>query len=396
MTNRARKVLFISPQPFFQWRGSPIRVAFDVQALAELGYRVDLLTLPVGQNKPIPGVCVFRVPNVFRVRDLGIGPSLLKAAFDVLLLLKGLAMTRRNRYAIIHGVEDAGAIGVVIAGWMRCRLVFEKHSDPSSHRGGWWRNAILRLYAAVERFTIRHADAVITTGPGLAEQARQLKPTTAVHDIFDIPSSLEPASDERAAEIRRLWERKPGDVLVAYVGSFAVYQGVDLMFEAMPEVVRQRPEVRFVIIGGTEAEIAARKKWLAGRGIAEAVVFAGKVPPDRLPSHLRAADILLSPRLAGVNTPLKLLDYLKVGRAIAATDTPANRLILNDKLAVLTPPTAAAFAAGIVRLVGDPVLRRTLADNGRHLIDIRYNYVEFKKRLAECYAGLLANGEREP
>ena len=36
-----QKILFVSPQPFFQWRGSPIRVSFDVQALAELGFEVE-------------------------------------------------------------------------------------------------------------------------------------------------------------------------------------------------------------------------------------------------------------------------------------------------------------------------------------------------------------------
>ncbi len=58
------KVLFISPQPFFEWRGSPIRVGFNIQALSELGYRVDLLTLPIGIERDVPGVKIIRVPNL--------------------------------------------------------------------------------------------------------------------------------------------------------------------------------------------------------------------------------------------------------------------------------------------------------------------------------------------
>ncbi len=116
---------------------------------------------------------------------------------------------------------------------------------------------------------------------------------------------------------------------------------------------------------------------------------------DELPDYLSASDILLSPRLSGVNTPLKLLDYFKAGRAIAATNTEANRLLLDERTAVFTEPTASAFADGISRLVSEPELRKELGRNGRHQIDEKYNFVEFKQRLKECYDGLWNNGITE-
>jgi len=70
------RLLFMTSVPFFQWRGSSIRVGFDVQALAEVGYEVDLLTLPIGTTKNIPGVTVHRVGNPFGVKNIPIGPSL--------------------------------------------------------------------------------------------------------------------------------------------------------------------------------------------------------------------------------------------------------------------------------------------------------------------------------
>jgi glycosyltransferase involved in cell wall biosynthesis len=383
-----KKVLFISPQPFFQWRGSPIRVGFNVRALAELGMEVDLLTLPLGEPREVPGVRIIRVPNLFLARNVSIGPSLLKAAFDVLLLFKGLALALKNRYDVIHCVEDAGAIGVIIAGLTRSKLVFEKHSDPSSYRKGPLRNLVMWLYARVERFTIRHADAVIGTGPGLAEQAEKVGPGRPVHDIFDIPSSLAESSSETTAGIRGRLQQNEQNILITYVGSFAVYQGVDLMFEAIPIVAEKCPDAQFVIIGGTTKEIAARKTRLADRRVENAVVFAGKIAPDDLPDYLAASDILLSPRLAGVNTPMKLLDYLKAGRAIVATDTAANRLILSEHNAMLVKPDPAAFAEGICTLVENHELRLKLGADGKKLIAEKYNYTEFKKKLAACYESL--------
>lgn len=384
-----KKVLFVSPQPFFQWRGSPIRVGFDVRALAELGYEVDLLTLPIGEKKDIPGVRIIRVPNLFLAGNISIGPSLLKAAFDVLLLFKGLCLAFRHRYDVIHCVEDAGAIGVIIAALTRSRLVFEKHSDPSSYKEGLSRNLIMRIYAAVERFTVRHSDVVLATGPGLAKQVRDMETCKSVHHIFDIPSSLVESNEQNTAKIRQKLKHGPDEVLITFVGSFAVYQGVDLMFEGLPDVITKHPEARFVIIGGTEDEIEARKEWLAARDVQDSATFLGKIPPDELPDYLSASDILLSPRRAGVNTPLKLLDYLKAGRAVVATDIGANRQILDENTAVLVKPDPSSFAAGICRLVSDKELRATLGRNGRKLITETYNFEEFKKKLQICYKELM-------
>ena len=384
----APRILLISPQPFFQWRGSPLRVRFDAQALAELGYAVDLLVMPVGADLPLPGVTLHRAANIIRAKYLPIGPSLPKAILDLALYFKAAALARRHRYAVIHGIEDAGPIAAVLARRHGARMIFEKHSDPASYKKGFLRNLVMAAYRRVERFSIRRADAVIGTGPALVEQARALAPGKPVHHIFDIPSSLVEADPARAAAARaRL--NLPGDaVLALYVGSFAVYQGLDLLFRSLPAALAADPRLQVAIVGGSPAEIAARRRELAAGGGAERVHFPGHIPPDDLPHLLAAADILLSPRIAGRNTPLKLLDYLKAGRAVVACDNPANRLILDESNARLVAPEPAAFAGGIAALAADAGLRERLGAAGRRLYLDTYNYDRFKQRLAAAYAQL--------
>lgn len=385
-----KRVLFLSSQPFFQWRGSPIRVAFNVQALAELGYEVDLLTLPVGEEKAIPGVRVIRLPNPCGIKRVSIGPSFLKACFDLSMLSKGRALVKQRRYDVVHGVEDAGAVGVSVARRGRCKLIVEKHSDPASYRRGAIRNVVMAAYGRVERYAAQHADAVIGTGQGLADQVRAMKGVECpVHHIFDIPSSLVESVPAAVEQRRTELTKGKGEVLVTFVGSFAVYQGVDLLFDAMPVVIKQAPTARFLVVGGTAAEIAMRQEQLRARGVAERVTFLGKIPPDMLPVTLAASDILLSPRQAGVNTPLKVLDYMKAGRAIVATDSRANRLILDETTAVLTESMPSAFAQGICALVKDEATRKTLGAAGQKLYRETYNFKEFKKRLGDCYRQVL-------
>jgi glycosyltransferase involved in cell wall biosynthesis len=380
------RVLFLSPQPFFQWRGSPIRVNYNLQALSDLGCEIDLVTLPFGEDVDIPGMNLHRVKGFKRVRDIPIGPSFWKLIFDFKIYLLARKLLRQHDYAVVHGVEDAGFIGYFLARRAKASLIYEKHSDPASYRKKGLRNLVMWAYSKVETFTVRRARAVITTGDGLARAVRKLSPNTPCTHIQDIPSSLTEADPDRVVELREELKQTPNECLVTYVGSFAVYQGIELLMEAVPETLRLNPNVRFLIIGGSDDEITTLKERLSS----PQVTFLGKINPEELPCYLTASDILLSPRISGHNTPLKLLDYLKAGSAIVATDLEANRLLLDQQTAVFAAPAAPDFARAIADLSLDPVRRQHLAGQGRHLIDSTYNYRTYKTQLGEVYSPLLS------
>ncbi len=383
-----KKILFISPQPFFQWRGSPIRVKFVLQALSELGHQVDLLTLPFGEDVDLPNIRIIRVPNLLGVKNVAIGPSLVKALFDIIILFKAIGLLRKQPYDVIHGIEEGGFLALMLSRWFKTASVFEKHSDPFSHRKGFLRNIVLSLYAGMEKYTVRRVGLVIGTGPGLADQAKRMGPKGEVAAIFDIPSSLVEASDADTQKRSDQLREHPTEILATFVGSFAVYQGIDLLFETIPSVLEQHSEIRFVIIGGSAEEIAERQKTLTQQGLDKRVTFVGKVPPDLLPDYLRASDILLAPRHSGVNTPLKILDYFKAGRAIVATDVASNRLILNEATALFAEPVASAYSEKILELAHDMKLRKLLGENGLRLYQEKYNFYAFKALLEKAYQSL--------
>ncbi|MBQ7666619.1 MAG: glycosyltransferase family 4 protein [Kiritimatiellae bacterium] len=381
------RVLFIASQPYFEWRGSPIRLRFDLMALSQSGFDVDFLTLPIGEDRPVDGVRIVRCPNPFFARRIAIGPSPLKLAFDCIMFVEALFMVCRRRYDVVHGVEDCGVLALALARLCRAKAVFEKHSDAGSYKRG----LLIRAYSAVERFVMRRADAVIGTGPGLVRQVEALGEKAAkAFCVSDIPSSLAEPDAAAASAARARFAAGPGDVLACYVGSFASYQGIDLLFSSIPPALEKAPNLKFVIVGGTPDEIAQRREFLRGRGCEDRVVFAGKIPPDDLPSALAACDILLSPRIQGLNTPLKLLDYLKVARAIVATDHPANRLILDESVARFAPPDAGSFASAVSALALDGAARAALSSRCRHLVDERYNFAVFKRGIAAVYTAIEA------
>jgi glycosyltransferase involved in cell wall biosynthesis len=388
---KKRQVLFIASQPFFQWRGSPIRLGFDVLALAESGYGVTFLTLPIGERREVPGVRIVRAPGLPGVRNVSIGPSLPKLIFDFLMFWMGLWIAIRERPAVVHGVEDCGFLAVVIGRLVGARVVFEKHSDPSSYGKRGVMGVVMGAYTAVERWVMRRADGVIGTGPGLVAQVEEHGGGTPGYHIFDIPSSLVESTPEGVGSAREAMGVAEDGVVALYVGSFAVYQGIDLLFESIPVACGACESLCVVIIGGSSEQIAARRKQMESAGVGDRVRFVGKVSPDVLPDYLCAADMLLSPRLEGVNTPLKVLDYFKAGRAIVATDTAANRLLLDESNACMLPADAAGFGAGLAGLAQDASRREDLAGRGRKMVDETYNYDGFRARLAGCYGEVLGD-----
>ncbi len=390
-----KRILLISPQPFFQWRGSPIRVSFNIQALAELGYTVDLLTLPIGERREIEGVTIIRVANPFGFKQIPIGPSLFKIFFDVLILFKGMQLIRKNNYLLIHGIEEAGMIAVLLSLLSGSKSIFEKHSDPSSYKKGFLKNILLSGYALIERITVKAVDAVICTGAGLTKQVDDMQTSTRAFHIFDIPSSLVEPSPDRVTRVREELQQQKDEILITFVGSFAIYQGVDLLIASIPQVVQTCPQARFIIIGGTAEQIDERKNILQRQGALDAVSFIGMVAPDTLPNYLSASDILLSPRLSGVNTPLKLLDYLKAGRSIVATDVEANRLILNEDLANLATPDASDMAQKIISLIENDSTREAMGKAGRKLYESTYNFHNYTKKLEACYTFVLQSSPSE-
>ena len=383
------RVLFICPQPFFQWRGSSIRVKHTVTALSDQGFEVDLLTLPIGNDVPGLAVNVKRVVNLLGVKNIPIGPSITKLLFDFLLLAKGLVMVLKNPYQVIHGTEEAGFLGLLLAKLTGSLCIYEKHSDPASYKNGRVRNFFMSMYQKIENFTARQVDMVICTGPGLKKQVTGLKTNAIVKHISDIPSSLADPNSAQVDAIKRLMQTEPEQILVTYVGSFAIYQGIELLFAAIPEVIAKTKKIKFIVIGGNSEEIAVQKGRLVEQGAEDAVSFLGHINPEELSAYLAASDIVLAPRKSGVNTPLKILDYFKSGAAIVATDTPGNRLLLCDNTAAFSRYDKTDYANSILTLANDQTLRKKLGSNGRRKYETIYNYDQFQIKLGSAYSQIV-------
>ena len=380
-----KRVLFIASKPFFPWRSPCIRAGHDLLALVQLGYEVDFLTVPIGAHHPIPGVRILRVPNLLLSRNLPEGASLRKFIFDLLLLAYGSVLVLRQRYDVVHGVDDAGVVAWALGRLGRGAVVFEKHADTRPHAGNLWRRGWMRLYRRAERFVLRRADTAIGSGPELVPAMQAMGCGSRACRISDIPSSLDMPPEAHIAECRARLTHNLDDLLVTYVGSYASFQGLDVLLGAIPRVCASDQRTHFVVVGGTPAEVKRQERLLTRQGLRHTITFLGRVTPAELAAVLAASDILVAPRLEGPVAPMKVLDYLQSGTAIVAIDRPASRDVLTPEVAELTLPTPEAFADGILALCRNPARRYEIGLRGRELIAQTHRFEQFRESLRCCY-----------
>lgn len=145
-----------------------------------------------------------------------------------------------------------------------------------------------------------------------------------------------------------------------------------------------------VIIGGTDKTIEQYREKAEKLGVAENTFFCGARPVELLGHYLKQADILLSPRVQGNNTPMKLYSYLDSGKAVLTTDPPTHTQVLDHEVSYLVVPNKEAMAEGMERLQGDRMLRDKIGTAGRKVARKKYSLAAFRQKLRKFYSEIHA------
>jgi glycosyltransferase involved in cell wall biosynthesis len=181
-----------------------------------------------------------------------------------------------------------------------------------------------------------------------------------------------------------------GHRVILYAGTFEAYQGLDLLVHASTEVIRTYKNVRFLCVGGNESQIGRIKILTQQRRVAEYFVFPGMVAPEEVESLFGIASILISPRITGTNTPLKIYSYLRSGVPIVATKIVSHTQVLTDDVALLVEPHPESLSSGVLRLLEDAQLCSRLAENAMQLAEKSYSPDAYHRKIAEVFAFLAA------
>ncbi|MGH7451741.1 MAG: glycosyltransferase [bacterium] len=402
------KVLMIAPQPFFQPRGTPFSVLHRLKALSKLGYRIDLVTYHLGQDVEIENVNIHRAQGVSWVKEIAIGPSKTKLLLDAFVYRRAVELLRRQRYDLIHTHEEAGFFGIRLSRKFGTLHLYDMHSSLPQQLSNFkysQAKALLHLFERLEAGTINSAHAVITICPELfnyvktrfPEKYNKLIENVADNALVFGEHSQNGNGKIEAAELACRYglaakingtNGKNGAVTVLYTGTFEPYQGLDLLIEASQPVLSRHDNVRFLVVGGKPEQVAQYQEKADRLGVSGKFIFTGQRPPEEIPLFMCLADLLVSPRVAGNNTPLKIYSYLRSGIPIVATDHLTHTQVLNAEVAVLTDCTPPAFASGILRVLEDRAYGKNLAQRAHVLAAREYSYEAYLQKTKEIYSYL--------
>lgn len=374
-------------------KGASTHITYFARGLLEAGFQVQLITAgdpALPERDTYCGAPILRVPA-------GAEASFLQRAVDF-----GQAVMSHLEvappYTVAHFRSHWCGLPIVRArprfGY---RTLFEVNGLPSVelkyHYPGLAGNPLEARIKEQEMATLLLADAVIC--PSAVTRAYLASLGVPRERITVIPNGVD----------TRLFQPRPrqsagGPPTILYAGTLADWQGLPALIDALPIILGQC-RVKLRIVGrGRGRQHKELLKRIRRLGLEEAVAVEPAVPHHELPAAIAQADVCVAPLAYNDRNvtqgccPLKLLEYMACGRAIAASNLPVVRELAREGVDALlfTPDDPADIARCILALLNDAALAGRLGAAAARRARDRFGWRAAQKKLLGVYARLMDGG----
>lgn len=383
------KIIAVQPQPFYAIRGTPISTMRMLDCMLQDGHKVDIVTFPFGTDIEHPNLRFIRCWKPPFIDSMPIGPSFRKLILDFFLFWTVLRQLRREKYDVFHANEEATIFGYPLVKAFKIPMVYDMDSyipDQLSRHPFFKFPPIVAMSRFFEKKAIQLSCAITTVCADLTVKVHEIDPDKKVYQIEDVPLNEEtpPLSPEKRAELLKEFNAN-GEKLIFYTGNLEKYQGIELLLKSIAVLIKYNQNFRLILVGGEADQIENLKRDASVLGIGKHVFFAGKKPIEEATALLECADVLVSPRIEGTNTPFKLYSYMQTGIPIVATDLHMHRQALDGSSSVLTAPEPEAFGKGLLKVLENPQLGKELGLGAQKIIQERFNIRLFNQKTREMY-----------
>ena len=252
-----------------------------------------------------------------------------------------------------------------------------------------------RATRAMETWAIKRAGHVFTICEGLRRDI--IGRGLPENKITVIPNAVDVEGFQLSGEPDAALKQQlglAGKTVLGFVGSFYAYEGLDLLLDAFPALLGRHADLRILLVGGgpQDANLKARAERL---GIADKVVFTGRVPHSEVSRYYDLIDLLVYPRhsmrLTELVTPLKPLEAMAQGRIFAASDVGGHRELIRDG------ETGRLFAAGNAGALADTVSAMlngrenwpAMRQAGRRFVEEVRNWKNSVRNYTDVYRALI-------
>jgi glycosyltransferase involved in cell wall biosynthesis len=281
----------------------------------------------------------------------------------------------------------------------RTRHLYDMHSVLSKQLTNFSfgkRSIFVKLFEFLERMVLKTCHAVVTVGPDLEQYVKSVGKNIRVVMIENIAlhAYQTPIQPEAVDEMKQKLNLE-GRLPIVYTGTYERYQGLNMALECVGRVRDRYPNVKFIFVG---AKVQQAQEWTekaSKLGLADHTLFLDVVSPEDSMIYLACASVLISPRLDGTSTPLKIYSYLHAEKPIIATSITSHTQVLTQDTALLVEPNHLAFANGILQVLGDPQLAQRLGKNAHQLARDKFGRQDYITKVNQIYKTLAPKLEIE-
>ena len=304
-------------------------------------------------------------------------PDILHAHSPVLNAIPALRVGRRLGLPVVYEIR---------AFWEDAAV------DHGTTREGSLR---YRMTRNMETWILRRVDHATTICEGL--RADIVARGIPAEKVTVIPNAVDIESFDPGGQQDESLKEKLGlssCTLIGFIGSFYAYEGLDLLLDAFPKILAQLPDVRLLLVGGGPQD-AALKEQAKRLGIADKVVFTGRVPHQDVQRYYDLIDVLAYPRhsmrLTDLVTPLKPLEAMAQGRLLVASDVGGHRELIRDGETgmLFQAGNADSLAETIMKLLAKREYWPELKEAGRRYVVEERNWTRSVANYQQMYGNLL-------
>ena len=224
----------------------------------------------------------------------------------------------------------AGAAVIHAAKKYQVPVVFDlKDWFPDSaaayFKTGIVQEAVRKSVWEITKRNLIHSDKITTVSPSLVEK---LKRYGFSADLITNGVDTDIFKPMDGCEKRKELGFKPDDFIIGFCGSVERWYAIDEMIRALPELIREYPSTKMLVVGGSlftnyEGEL---KKLAEDLNVSDHVIFSGTKPYNELPKYIACMDVctipLSPPQWGDIALPNKFFEYSACGKPILMRPIP--------------------------------------------------------------------------
>jgi glycosyltransferase involved in cell wall biosynthesis len=358
--------------------------------LADEGHEVHLLTYGQGDDfcdARFEHHRIRRLPGDDAMRS---GPTPVKPFLDALLAfsLNRLLATRPFDVVHCHNYE-AAAVGLAVRIRRAVPVVYHSHNLMGDELPTYFRRPMAKTIAARFGLTLdaeipRRADHTIALCCQSAQVLRE-------RGVLDERISVVPPAVEDCSGLISAPAQSPGRArrfVVGYCGNLDRYQDLDLLARACANLaIRLDRDIELrLVTHGSDVEETARLRSLAAPS--DLAVFRCRDFDDAV-REMAACDVLTLPRRSGSGFPIKLLNYMCLGRPVVSNGCGSKALIDGVSGVIVPEGDWPAFARALASIASDPLAAARLGRGARARFEEKFTWDRVVASIEDVYSRTL-------